>query len=202
MEVNSNRVLNRDRNVVLIAAVSQNGVIGVEGKIPWNLPEYEQRFETLTRGYPVIRGRVSYESMLKNKPFQSLSGRLNLVLSNSTSFRDNGVYVAHSLEDALEVFGDRRILSNESSNNIDFSTVFIAGGEDVYKAAMPYATRLEITLVHQAVLYGKEMRYFPKIDLTQWEKQNRKVGRGYSFVTYERITAPRLLISQPEDLEN
>ncbi|HLD40042.1 MAG TPA: dihydrofolate reductase [Candidatus Nanoarchaeia archaeon] len=163
--------------IVLIAAVSENNVIGVEGKIPWRLPEDMKRFAGLTTPHPVIMGRVTYQSIPTK--FRPLPGRKNIVLTNDTSFRENGVYVARSLEDALEVLGDR----TSYQEGIDYSKIFIGGGQQVYQAALPYATSLEITEVKQKV-EGRELRYFPKIDPAQWQEQNREDKKGYSFVTY------------------
>src|SRR3989338_466168 len=163
--------------IVLIAAVSENNVIGVEGKIPWRLPEDMKRFAGLTTPHPVIMGRVTYQSIPTK--FRPLPGRKNIVLTNDTSFRENGVYVARSLEDALEVLGDR----TSYQEGIDYSKIFIGGGQQVYQAALPYATSLEITEVKQKV-EGRELRYFPKINPAECKEKIREDKKGYSFVTY------------------
>jgi len=103
------------------------------------------------------------------------------VLTGNTSFRENGVRVARSLEEALHILGDR----SSSQDRIDYSKIFIGGGQQVYEAAMPHATSLEITHVDQHI-EGLEMRYFPKIDLAQWEVEKEVPREGYSFVTYVR----------------
>ena len=170
----------------LIAAVSENNVIGVEGKLPWRLPEDMKRFVTLTTPHPVIMGRVTYESLPKKS--RPLPNRQNVVLTSNTSFCEDGVYVARSLEKALHELGDRRL----HLEGIDYSKIFIGGGQQVYEAAMGYATSLEITHVHKIVPVGKEMRYFPNIDLTQWAEKKREDRPvqgdkpAYSFVTYEK----------------
>ncbi|MDO8510742.1 MAG: dihydrofolate reductase [Nanoarchaeota archaeon] len=167
--------------IILIAAVSQNNVIGIEGKIPWRLPEDMRRFAKLTTPHPVVMGRVTYESIPQK--FRPLPNRHNVVLTNNLSFGEKGVYVARSLEDALDVLQERSV----HSGGIDYSKIFIGGGQQVYEAAMPYATSLEITHVDQQVPPGKNMRYFPKIDLAQWEEKKREDKQGYSFVTYKKI---------------
>lgn len=175
--------------IILIAAVSQNNVIGVEGKIPWRLPEDMKRFATLTTPHPVIMGRVTYESIPKK--FRPLPGRQNVVLTSDRSFREEGVYVARSwkdkdglVEDALDIALDILQERMVHKDGIDYSKIFIGGGQQVYEKAMEYATSLEITHVDQQVPPGKDMRYFPSIDLTQWEEQKREDKEGYSFVTY------------------
>ncbi len=170
----------RKPEIVLIAAVSQNNVIGVDGKIPWRLPEDMKRFATLTTPHPVIMGRVTYESIPKK--FRPLPGRQNVVLTRDISFCENGVLVIRSLEDALDVLQERSICKD----GIDYSKIFIGGGQKVYEAAMEYATSLEITHVKQHV-EGREIRYFPEIDQEKvWREQKREDKKGYSFVTYVR----------------
>jgi len=165
--------------IILIAAVSRNYVIGTEGKIPWRIKEDMDHFKTLTTPHPVVMGRVTYESIPQK--FRPLPGRHNVVLTGNTSFRENGVRVARSLEEALHILGDR----SSSQDRIDYSKIFIGGGQQVYEAAMPHATSLEITHVDQHI-EGLEMRYFPKIDLAQWEVEKEVPREGYSFVTYVR----------------
>ena len=172
--------------IILIAAVSENNVIGVEGKMPWRLPEDLKRFEELTTPHPIVMGRVTYQSLpSKVRP---LPNRQNVVLTSDISFRESGVYVARSLEDALDVLEER----SAWKDGIDYSNIFIGGGQQVYQAAMEYATRLEITHVKKQVSEGKEMCYFPNIDLTQWQEKKREDRPvqgdkpAYSFVTYEK----------------
>lgn len=170
----------RKPEIVLIAAVSKNNVIGVDGKIPWRIKEDMEHFRTLTTPHPVIMGRVTYGSIPKK--FRPLPGRQNVVLTRDTSFCEHGVYVARSLEDALDALEERSI----HKDGFDYSKIFVGGGQQVYEAAMGYATSLEITHVDQHV-QGPEMRYFPEIDLEKkWREQNRENKPGYSFVTYVR----------------
>lgn len=172
--------------IVLIAAVSRNNVIGIEGMIPWHrdrdknrqlIKEDFEHFKMLTTPHPIIMGRVTYESIPKK--FRPLPGRQNMVLTRDSSFSEKGVYVGRSLEDALDVLKDRRSVVD----GIDYSKIFIGGGQQVYEAAMPYATSLEITQVDQTV-YGQEMRLFPEIKKEKWKEQKRENKEGYSFVTY------------------
>lgn len=185
----------KQTEIILIAAVSENNVIGLEGMLPWHKDRKKNKdlikadfdhFKGLTMGYPIIMGRATYLSIPESK--RPLEGRHNLVLTHDTTFSQEGVYVAHSLKDALDVLQERSV----HKDGIDYSRIFIGGGQQVYEAAMDYATSLEITHVHQQVPQGKDMRYFPSIDLTQWkeEKPEDRSAQGdkpaYSFVTYKR----------------
>ena len=81
----------KDLYTIIIAAVSENGVIGKDGKIPWHLPVDLKRFKKLTSGYPVIMGRKTYESLPKK--FRPLPGRLNIVLSHQKEYQVEGAHV-------------------------------------------------------------------------------------------------------------
>lgn len=167
------------QEIILIAAVARDNVIGVEGKIPWRIKEDMEHFKGLTMNHPVVMGRVTYESIPQK--FRPLPGRHNVVLTSSASFHEPGVQVAHSLEDALDVLEERSVFRD----GIDYSKIFIGGGQQVYEAAMPYATLLEITHVDQEVPSGENMRYFPAIIPAHWQEQKREDKQGYSFVTYK-----------------
>lgn len=163
--------------LVLIAAVSENYVIGLNGTIPWRIPEDMKRFKELTIGHPVIMGRKTYESLPKS--FQPLPRRLNIVLSSQLAYEPLGVHVAHSLEDALQDLRDHKLFITE----INDETVFIIGGEKVYREAFPLAERIEMTRVHKTV--GGDA-FFPSLDMREWKEQQRLPREGYSFITYVR----------------
>src|SRR3989344_8947384 len=93
--------------IILIAAVSSNNVIGIDGKIPWRIKEDMDHFKELTTSHPVIMGRVTYESIPKK--FRPLPGRHNFVLTRDTSFQESGVHVARSLDDALDILQERSV---------------------------------------------------------------------------------------------
>ena len=112
----------------LIWAQSTSGVIGRDGGIPWRLPEDQARFKELTMGHAVVMGRLTWESLpAKVRP---LPGRRNVVLTRDADYLAEGAQVVASLEDAL---------TDEST--------WVIGGAQVYLAALPVATRCEITEV-------------------------------------------------------
>ncbi len=152
--------------LILIAAVAENGIIGNEGRLPWNIPEDLQRFRQLTSGHPIIMGRKTYESIGRPLP-----QRRNLVLSRSSNFHPVGVEVFPSLEAALSVVASEDI-------------VYVIGGQQIYEAALPLAHGLELTEVHQSVVGDA---FFPQFDKQQWREVQRDARRGYSFVTYRRV---------------
>lgn len=172
--------------IILIAAMSKNNVIGIDGKIPWRIKEDMEHFKNVTMSHPVVMGRVTYESIPQK--FRPLPGRHNVVLTANTSFSERGVLRCSSLEDALDVLGDRRSFVD----GIDYNQIFIGGGQQVYEKAMEYATSLEMTHVDHLIdvdlhlKQGLQVRYFPEIIPAHWQEQKREDKQGYSFVTYKK----------------
>ena len=137
-------------NIALIAAVSENGVIGRDGGIPWHLPEDLQLFKRLTMGHHLIVGRKTFESIGKPLP-----GRKMIVLSRQPNYSAEGVITAISLQHALEIA--RKAGEDE---------VFIAGGAAVYARALPLADRFYLSRVHANV---KGDAFFPEFNLDEWK---------------------------------
>ncbi len=148
-----------DLQLSLIAAVARGGVIGRDGELPWRLRADLRRFKRLTTGHPLVMGRRTHESIGR-----ALPGRRNLVLSRSSSFRPaEGAERAGGLEEAL-----RRLEG--------VSLAFVIGGAAVYEAALPRATRLDITWV-LADVEGDVS--FPELDLSRWrEAESEDVPAG------------------------
>ena len=118
--------------VTIVAAIARNGVIGVDGGLPWHLPDDLRRFKELTLGHVLVMGRKTYESI-----GHPLPGRTTIVVTRSPSWDSAAaeVRVAGSVSDAIEAAA---ALDDE---------VFVVGGAQVYAAALPLADRLELTWV-------------------------------------------------------
>ena len=153
-------------SIVIIAAVARNGVIGVEGGLPWRIPEDMARFKELTMGDVLIMGRATFESIGRPLP-----GRTNVVLTRREGWEPEGVTVASSLDEALAL---------EDARDRD---VYIAGGAEVYRAALSFADRMELTEVDDE---PEGDTYFPSVDWTEWVEVFRDDRGRLSFVTYER----------------
>jgi dihydrofolate reductase len=158
----------------LIYARSRNNVIGVNGDLPWHLPEDLAHFKRTTLGQPVIMGRVTWESIPEK--FRPLPGRTNVVVSRQASFSAPGAQVVASLQAAVDLFpaGD---------------VVWLIGGAQLYAQAMPLAQQLVITEI-DADYEGDA--FAPAIDAVEWKETQRTQhtsaqGLGYSLVTLERI---------------
>jgi dihydrofolate reductase len=155
------------RRLAVIAAMGTNRVIGKDGQLPWRLPEDLKRFKALTLGHPVIMGRKTHQSIGRPLP-----GRRNIVVSRQAGLALAGCEVAGSLEAALALLPD------------DGPLPFVIGGEAIYRAALPLASELLLTLVPAAP--EGDVR-FPELASGVWEEVERTLGaEGVAFVTLRR----------------
>lgn len=160
--------------LALVAAVAENGVIGVDGGMPWHYPEDLRHFKETTMGHPVIMGRATYES-IERRLGGPLPGRTNIVLSrrNSLELPDGAVH-ARDLDAAL------RRAENELGG--DSETVYVVGGATVYEACIDRADELVITEIPEA---PEGDTHFPEIG-PQWTEHARESVGELAFVTYRR----------------
>ncbi|WP_227996979.1 dihydrofolate reductase [Nocardia australiensis] len=137
------------RTIGLIWAQTPDGVIGFENAIPWRVPEDMANFKAVTMGHPVIMGRRTWDSLPPR--FRPLVGRRNIVVSRQPDWADAGAERAGSLPEALDITGA--------------DEVWIAGGGEIYRAAMDFATDLLVTEVESNV-FGDA--YAPQIG-PEWQ---------------------------------
>ncbi len=154
--------------VVGIAAVGRNGVIGANRDIPWRIREDWQRFKALTTGQVLIMGRKTYESIGRPLPH-----RTTIVITRDPAWRADGVRVAQDVAEAFTV-----------AESLDPQTIFVAGGGEIYRAAWDRLDRLEITEVE---LEPDGDVTFPDIDTRHWRETHRDDRDGFSFVSYVRV---------------
>lgn len=151
--------------ISIIAAVSLDGVIGNKGKIPWRLSSDLKRFRKLTVGHAVVMGRKTFESILEATG-KILPERLNIVLTRSPSYRvPLDAEVANTLEEAFaeaEKWEEKAALENPAHQK----EIFVIGGAEIYKLAMPHADRIYLTRVHDLTIIGDA--YFPEDELALW----------------------------------
>lgn len=160
----------RPKKVVMVAAVAENGVIGKDGDIPWHISEDLKHFRETTRGNTVVMGRTTYEGIGHPLPY-----RTNVVVTRNPSWHADGVFVAPSVEEAIEL-----------ARGFD-GDIMIGGGTQVYAAAMPYATHQVLTEVHQSP--EGDTRY-PEFDRSEWREARREERDGYAWVWLERLSPP------------
>ncbi len=157
--------------VSIIAAVAENGVIGRDNDLIWHLPADLKRFRELTMGHHMVMGRKTYESIGR-----ALPGRTTVVVSRNPQLKVDGL-LALSLQDAIAKCAD----DNE---------IFITGGAEIYRQALPLSDRIYLTRVHHTF---EGDTFFPEPDWTQWisgspdaHKADEKNPYDYTFITYNR----------------
>ena len=158
--------------IILIAAVSKDKVIGKQGGIPWKIKEDLSFFKERTLNSPIIMGRTTYYSIGRPLP-----NRLNIVMTRSAK-NTEGVTEVTSVEKAIEA----------ASKNKDSSKVYVIGGENIYKEFLPIAQKMIITEVDLYIKDGDT--FFPEWNISEWEEQSRdqreENGIRFSFVEYTK----------------
>ena len=157
----------------LIAAVARNRAIGKDNQLLWHLPEDMRHFRETTRGKTVIMGRRTWESLPER--FRPLPGRLNIVVSRNPGYQAAGATRAGSLQEAIEKAG----VGDEA---------FIIGGAELYRQALPLASRLYLTEIAESI---EGDVFFPEVLPQEWEEVSRQAQQGtsglrFSFVVYQR----------------
>jgi len=168
--------------LVAIAAVAENGVIGVEGEMAWHIPEDLAHFKRTTTGYPVIMGRVTYESIADDLG-GPLPDRTNVVLSRSGVDAPEDVIVVDDTEAALAAARNGTDAADEDADASPDERAFVIGGATVYEQFLPDADRLMLTEVHDR--YDGDT-YFPDWDRELWVELARDERDGFAFVEYAR----------------
>lgn len=157
----------------LIVAMAKNRIIGAGGKIPWHLPNELQLFKQVTMGHHIIMGRKTYESIKRLLP-----GRTTVIVTRQKNYTIPGAKIAHTLDEAVALCaGD--------------SEIFVIGGGELYRAAMPKADRIYLTVV-DAEPAGDT--YMPAFDTAQWRGhstqryyKDERHAHDYRFEIHDRV---------------
>lgn len=159
--------------VAFVVATADNGVIGRDNQLIWHLPTDLKHFKQLTQGHPVVMGRRTYESIGRPLP-----NRTNIVVTRQPDWQAEGCEVVHSVPEALE-----------RASQFD-EQVFIIGGSEIYRQALPAADVVYLTEVHHD--FEGDVT-FPELDHAVWREENRqrhepdeKHAYPFSFVTLRR----------------
>jgi dihydrofolate reductase len=153
--------------ISIIAAMSENRVIGRENELPWDIPSDLRRFRELTMGHPIIMGRKTFESI-----GHALPGRTNIIITEQKDYSADGCVVVHDLHSAISACDG----ANE---------VFICGGEAIYREAMPLAHRIYLTIIDEEF---DGDAFFPEIpeDLVEAGRTTIEDVLPYDVVLYQR----------------
>ncbi len=156
--------------IMMVVAMADNGVIGIDGRMPWHIPADLRHFKALTMGLPMVMGRKTFESLPGLLP-----GRRHIVLTRDSDWAEDGAEIAHSVEAALH-------LANAPH-------VAVVGGAEIYRLFLPLADRIELTEVHASPAGDTS---FPALNREEWQETERvrhmAEGRapGFDFVTLLR----------------
>ena len=150
--------------ITVLAAVAANLAIGRDGAMPWHLPEDLAHFKATTMGHVMLMGRKTYDSIGR-----ALPGRRTIVMTRQQGWHAPSVEVAHSLPEALALAGP--------------ADVFVVGGSDVYRQAMPFADQMLLTEIDQS---PEADAFFPTFTPEDWHETARQPHDGFTFVTYSR----------------
>lgn len=157
--------------IVLIAAVGENGEMGRNNELLWHLPGDLPRFKEITMGSPIIMGRKTFDSIGR-----ALPGRLNIVLTGNKDWQADNVSVAGSIDDAIS-------LAKENGTE----RIFVIGGGQIYKLFLAYATTLEMTEVADAPIADT---FFPNFSGGEFKEVARQCITDntptFDYVTYRR----------------
>ncbi len=161
--------------ISIIAAIGKNNELGKENKLLWSLPADMKHFREITSGHTVIMGRKTFESIGKPLP-----NRKNIVITRDENYKKEGIEVVHSLEDAISIARQ------------GLAEIFVIGGAEIYKQALPVADKLYIT--HVDAENKNADTFFPEIIPILWNeisheehKKDDKNPHDYTFSVYKKF---------------
>lgn len=151
--------------IKLIAACSENRVIGKDNTLIWHVPGDLKRFKELTSGHNVLMGRKTYESIGRPLP-----NRRNIILTRNEDYKPEGCFCYSNLEEVINLYKN---------------DLFVIGGEEIYRQTLPYADEILLTLIHKKF---EGDAYFPELNGSFFEEVERQdlscEEFDYSYITY------------------
>jgi dihydrofolate reductase len=172
-EQRSSPLPNHASRLSIIVAMAKNHVIGADNRIPWHLPAELKLFKDVTTGHHIVMGRRTWESIDRLLP-----GRTTVIVTRQPEYRVPGAVIAHSLDEAL------------AASAAD-DEVFVIGGAELFREALPRADRLHLTVV-DAEPEGDT--YMPEIDWNTWREAatrsspaDERNPLAFRYSLYERI---------------
>lgn len=157
--------------ISLIVAIAQNGVIGKSsGEMSWHVSEEFKHFKNTTKGFPVLMGRKTFETL--GKP---LKERLNIVLTRNPEYKTqfDDVLIFSSLDEAINFCREKK-----------FEKIFIIGGAEIYKIAIPIVDEM---IISRMKFTAEGDVYFPEFDESKWKKEKIMDKELFEVYLYKRI---------------
>lgn len=159
--------------LVLIAAMAKNRVIGLKGQMPWHLPADFAYFKRITASYPMVMGRKTFESLPGVLP-----GRRHLVVTRQEGWEHSGCETFSSIDSALAAVSEEPV-------------VMVIGGMQIYEQTLAKADQVLLTEIDYPF---EGDRYFPELAESQWREESRELHRkdeknkyDYAFVSWKRV---------------
>lgn len=159
--------------IILIAALSENRVIGKDNKLIWHIPDDLKHFKEKTSGHPVIMGRKTFESIGRLLP-----NRTNIIITRDKEYKVEGALIVHSLDEAIST----------AQKNTE-KEVFIIGGGQIFEQAIKIADKLYLTIIEgefEGDAFFPDYSNFKKITESETLEYN---GMKYKFCTFQVIPA-------------
>jgi dihydrofolate reductase len=157
-----------------IVAVSLNNVIGKNNALPWKMPTDMAYFKNTTWGHHIVTGRRNYEAEGK-----ALPGRANIVLTRNADYRITDGIVVQRFDDAIAI-----------ASQVDEDELFVVGGSEIYRLAMPFTDKIYLTRIH-AIVDGDT--FYPEPDWNEWieisrisHQKDENNPYDFDFIVYER----------------
>lgn len=162
--------------ITMVAAAGENNTLGKDSDLLWHLPDDFKRFKKLTLNHPIVMGRKTYDTFPKLLP-----QRTHIIVTRQQGYAAEGCLVAHSIEEGIALA--------KKADGAD--EICIIGGGEIYKLALPYADKIELTRIHHAFEGGDA--FFPEFDLAEWELTeavhhpvDERHRYDFSYLTYHR----------------
>jgi dihydrofolate reductase len=159
--------------IILVAAASENNVLGKDNDLVWHLPDDFKRFKQMTIGHPIVMGRKTFESFPKPLP-----NRTHYIITRQKDYEAKDCVVVHSLEEAIDRFKNEPV-------------VFVIGGGQIYQQAIDLGTKIELTRVHTQV---EGDAFFPEIEASKWRlvtetfhPKDERHAFDFTYQTFDRI---------------
>jgi len=175
------------QEIIIIAAMAENRVIGRDNAMPWSIKGNLAHFKEMTMGWPCIMGRKTWESL----PKKPLPGRLNIIVSRTmtaSSVPKNELCpqksssVPNDNAQNVKIFPS---LSAAIEHCVGYEKIFICGGETIYRQALPLANKIDLTLIPGQ--YEGDT-FFPEIDTASWTVADTVNFDDFSIITYTRTS--------------
>lgn len=154
--------------LIFVLAIAKNGVIGKDGKVPWRIPEDLKHFKAMTLGHAILMGRKTYDETRRPLP-----GRRNIIISRAPNFTAPGCEVVPSLEQAIS-------LAREADPEPR-----VIGGAEIYRLALPLATRIYLTEVDRDA-EGDTVFHLDRTGFIETERRRAETAPDVWFVTLDR----------------